>query len=110
MGISPFAIMATDSVIIIAVNMVLQRHGGAQGDDWITVSTIVQAFLSLITMPMLGITSGTQPVLSFNYGARNLELVKRAELRIVAMCVAFTAVMFALLVCDRAPVCNAVHR
>ena len=96
MGISPFAIMATDSVIIIAVNMILQRHGGAQGDDWITVSTIVQAFLSLITMPMLGITSGTQPVLSFNYGARNLELVKRAELRIVAMCVAFTAVMFAL--------------
>lgn len=62
MGISPFAIMATDSVIIIAVNVVLQRYGGEDGDMWITVSTIVQAFLSLITMPMLGISTGTQPV------------------------------------------------
>ncbi len=96
MGISPFAIMATDSVIIIAVNMVLQRYGGADGDNWITVSTIVQAFLSLITMPMLGISTGTQPVLSFNYGARNIELIKRAEVRIVGMCLAFTTIMFAL--------------
>lgn len=96
MGISPFAIMATDSVIIIAVNVVLQRYGGEDGDMWITVSTIVQAFLSLITMPMLGISTGTQPVLSFNYGAKNPDLIRKAEIRIVGSCLVFTTVMFAL--------------
>lgn len=96
MGISPFAIMATDSVIVIVVNMVLKKYGGSGADSWITVSTIVQAFLSLITMPLLGISTGTQPVLSFNYGARNISLVKRAEVRILGMCVVFTTVMFGL--------------
>ena len=63
---------------------------------WVTVATIVQAFLSLITMPMLGITTGTQPVLAFNYGARNTALIKRAEKTIVLLCLCFTTLMFAL--------------
>ena len=96
MGLSPFFITATDSIIIIVLNAVLQRHGGADGDMWVTVATVVQAFLSLITMPMLGITTGTQPVLAFNYGARNTALIKKAEKTIVLMCLCFTTLMFAL--------------
>ena len=96
MGLSPFFITATDSIIIIVLNAVLQKYGGADGDMWVTVATIVQAFLSLITMPMLGITTGTQPVLAFNYGARNTALIKRAEKTIVLLCLCFTTLMFAL--------------
>lgn len=96
LGMSPFLIMATDSLIIIALNAVLQKYGEGMGDIWITVATIVQAFLSLITMPMLGISTGTQPVLSFNYGARNIALIRKAEKIIVCMCLAFTTFMFAL--------------
>ena len=96
MGLSPFFITATDSVIIIVLNAVVQKYGGADGDMWVTVATIVQAFLTLITMPMLGITTGTQPVLSYNYGARNSALIKKAEKIIVLMCLTFTTVMFAL--------------
>lgn len=96
MGLSPFFITATDSVIIIVLNAVVQKYGGADGDMWVTVATIVQAFLSLITMPMLGITTGTQPVLAFNYGARNTALIKRAEKTIVLLCLCFTTLMFAL--------------
>lgn len=96
LGVSPFLIMATDSVIIIVLNAVLQKTGGAAGDFWITVATVVQAFLSLITMPMLGISTGTQPVLSFNYGARNITLIRKAEKIIVSLCLAYTTLMFAL--------------
>ena len=52
LGVSPFLIVATDSLVIIALNIVLQQTGGAYGDFWITVATIVQAFMSLITLPM----------------------------------------------------------
>ena len=96
LGISPFIIMASDSLIIIVQNAILQWRGGADGDMWITVSTIVQAYFSLITMPMLGISSGSQPVLSYAYGAKNASLMKRAELWITVACFTFTAIMTVL--------------
>lgn len=96
MGISPFLIVATDSLIIIISNIALKKYGGESGDMWISVLTVVQAFLSLITMPMLGISTGSQPVLSYNYGAKNIKLIKKGELCIAGMCLAFTIVMFAL--------------
>ena len=71
LGISPFLILATDSVIIIVLNTVLQKYGGPkEGDILITCVTIVQSYMMLITGPMLGISSGTQAILSYNYGAR----------------------------------------
>ena len=93
LGISPFLIMATDSVIIIATNAVLQSRGGADGDMWITVSTVVQAFFTLITMPMMGISTGSQPVISYNYGAKNEKIIRRAEKYILGMCIIFTVIM-----------------
>lgn len=96
MGISPFLIVATDSIIIIISNISLKKYGGAEADAWISSLTVVQAFLSIITMPMLGISTGSQPVISFNYGAKNISLIKRGEKCILSMCVAFTAIMFAL--------------
>ena len=93
LGISPFIIMATDSVIIIVSNAVLQSRGGADGDLWITVSTVVQAFFQLITMPMMGISTGSQPVISYNYGAKNTALIKKAEKYITALCLGFTVFM-----------------
>ncbi len=93
LGISPFIIMASDSLIIIVQNAILQARGGADGDTWITVSTIVQAFFSLTSMPMLGISEGSQPVLSYAYGAKNEHLVKRAEMWITISCLVFTTFM-----------------
>ncbi len=95
-GASPFLIIATDSLIIIISNAVLQSYGGAEGDKWITVSTVVQAFLSVVTMPLLGISTGTQPVLGYNYGAKNIPLLKKAEKSIVILALSFTTLMFAL--------------
>lgn len=96
LGISPFLIIATDSIIIIISNIAIKQYGGEDADAWISSLTIVQAFLSLITMPMLGISTGSQPVLSFNYGARNIPLIKKAEKHILGMCLVFTTAMFLL--------------
>ena len=75
-GFSPFLILASDSVIIIALNAVLQYYGGADyGDTLITAATIVQSYMLLITAPMLGVTGGSQPLISYNYGAKNYERI-----------------------------------
>ena len=94
-GFSPFLILATDSVIIIVMNAVLQYYGGKEyGDTLITAATIVQSYMLLITSPMLGITGGSQPLISFNYGANRPDRIRKTFFWVLALCVCFTSVMF----------------
>lgn len=93
-GLSPFLILATDSVIIIVMNAVLQKAGGAQGDTLITCVTIIQSYFMLITGPMIGISGGTQAIISYNYGAAQSGRIRRAEKDILLLCLAFTVIMF----------------
>ena len=93
-GLTPFLIIATDSVLLIVLNAVLQRYGGpGEGDILVTCATIVQSYMCIITMPMGGITGGCQSVVSFNYGAGQPGRIKRAIRYICALCLAFTALM-----------------
>lgn len=96
LGFTPFAIIAVDNVMIIAMNALLQRYGGAQGDLLITCNTIVQSFMLVVTMPLGGISGGTQCILSFNYGACNTDRVMKAHRFIAILCAAYTAIMFVL--------------
>lgn len=95
MGFSPFLILATDSIIIISLNTVLQHYGGPQyGDTLITCATIVQSYMLLITSPMLGLTGGSQPLISYNYGANQAERIRKIVLYALLLCLSFTSLMF----------------
>ena len=93
-GLSPFLIIASDSILLIVLNAVLQRYGGpGEGDILVTCATIVQSYLLLITMPLGGITLGSQPVVSFNYGAGNAVRVKQAIQCVTGLCLIFCILM-----------------
>lgn len=96
LGFAPFAIIALDNVMIIAMNALLQKYGGAQGDALITCNTIVQSFMLVMTMPLGGISGGTQCILSYNYGACRSDRVVRAQRYIMGLCVLYTGLMFVL--------------
>ena len=94
-GFSPFVIIALDNVLIISQNMVIQRLGGpGQGDTILTCAAIVQSFMLIITMPLGGITSGTQTILGYNYGAKRPDRIWKAERWIVTCALLFNTVMF----------------
>lgn len=94
-GMTPFVIIAMDNLLIISMNAVIQRYGGAgQGDTLLTCATILQSFMLIVTMPLGGITGGTQTILGYNYGARRPDRIIRAEKAIFKMGCIFTAVMF----------------
>ena len=96
-GISPFLIIFVDSVMIISINAVLKSYGGAElGDRLITCATIAQSFMLVVTMPLGGISGGTQTILAFNYGAHRRDRILQAEKHIALLCVGYTALMFAL--------------
>lgn len=95
LGFSPFVILSTDSLIIIVMNAALQQYGGsANGDQLVSAATIIQSYMLLITGPMVGITGGTQAIISYNYGAVNTKRVKQAEKNILALTVCFSTIMF----------------
>jgi putative MATE family efflux protein len=96
LGFSPFIILVTDSVILIAINAVLEKVGGADGDFYIEVQTITMAFETLITGPLLGISSGTQPLLGYNYGAKNFKNIKKAETQLILFALIFCTTCFGL--------------
>ncbi|MEG2119914.1 MAG: MATE family efflux transporter, partial [Pseudoflavonifractor sp.] len=79
---------------LIILNTMLQRYGGpGEGDVLVTCATIVQSYMCIITMPLGGLTSGTQPVVSFNYGAGNVARIRKAVKYICLICLGFTALM-----------------
>ena len=93
-GLSPFLIIATDSVLLIVLNAMLQRYGGpGEGDILVTCATIVQSYMLIITMPLGGITGGAQPIVSFNYGAGKKQRVEQAIRWIAIIAVMFTTLM-----------------
>ena len=93
-GLSPFLIIATDSVLLIILNALLQHYGGPEeGDTLVTCATIVQSYLLIITMPMGGLTGGCQPVISFNYGAGRPDRIKQALKCIITLCLGFALIM-----------------
>ncbi|MEG2698508.1 MAG: MATE family efflux transporter, partial [Ruthenibacterium sp.] len=93
-GLSPFLIIASDSVLFIVLNTVLQRYGGpGEGDILVTCATIVQSYYLLICMPLGGITAGSQPIVSFNYGAAKPKRILTAIKVVVGLCLGFCLLM-----------------
>lgn len=94
-GATPFLIIAFDNILLISINAVLQKYGGpSNGDMLVACATILQSFMLIITMPLGGITGGTQTILGFNYGARNTKRVLEAEKYIFLISICFVGIMF----------------
>ena len=95
-GLSPALIIALDNVLLISVNIMLRRYGGADSDMLIACAAVMQSFMLIITMPLGGITAGTQSILGYNYGACDEKRVMKAFRCIVLLCFAFCGIMFLL--------------
>lgn len=74
-GMSPFLMQVAASVINIVLNNDLGVYGG---DKAIAAMGIITSVSMLILMPIFGINQGSQPIIGYNYGAKNFDRVKNA--------------------------------
>ena len=74
LGISPFIMTSTESLVTIVLNSGMQRYGG---DLYVGSITIMQSVLQLFSAPLTGFTQGVQPIISYNYGAGNFARTKK---------------------------------
>ena len=81
----------TNSLVQIVCNATLQQYGG---DIYISVMTVLNSIREVITMPVSGITNGSQPVMSFNYGAGCFRRVKKCIRFMSVVCVSYMVIMW----------------
>jgi len=96
LGISPFVMQSTESLINIVMNRGLQMYGG---DLYVGSLTVLSSVMQIIAIPAHGFTDGTQPIISFNFGAGNTDRVKKAFLKIltVVMCYEVPVTLLAMI-------------
>ena len=85
LGISPFIMQSTESLITIVLSSGLQRYGG---DLYVGSLTILQSIMQLINVPISGFTQGVQPIVSYNFGAGKLDRVRTAYRSIIGIAAA----------------------
>ncbi|RKI67406.1 MATE family efflux transporter [bacterium 1xD42-67] len=73
LGIAPFIMQSTESLVTVVLNSGLQHYGG---DLYVGTVTVMQSVMQMVVMPVQGITQGVQPIMSYNFGARNYDRVR----------------------------------
>jgi putative MATE family efflux protein len=82
LGISPFIMSSTESLISIVINRGLSTYGG---DLYVGSFTIIQSIMQMISAPVQGFTQGVSPIISYNYGAGNYDRVRSTYRRMIAI-------------------------
>lgn len=100
LGVSPFIMQSTESLISIVFTSGLQAYGG---DLYVGSYTILQSVMQLMNVPAHGFAFGTQPIISYNYGAGNYDRVKKNFWITTAVGFAYTTAFYiAVLLAPRA--------
>lgn len=73
-GFAPFAIQIASSIQQLILNKTLMFYGG---DMALSAVGIIMSIAALLFMPLFGLSQGAQPIIGFNYGARQYERVKK---------------------------------
>ncbi len=91
LGMSGFAMSITNSVSQVVYNATLQQFGG---DLYVGVMTIINSVREIISMPVNGLTQGSQPVIGYNYGAGKYGRVKKSIVFMSVCSILYTTVMW----------------
>lgn len=93
LGLSSFIMQASESVIFICFNSSLLEYGG---DIAVGAMTILTSVMQLALLPLQGLGQGAQPIISYNYGARNADRVKAAFKLLLKVSLCYSFVFWAL--------------
>lgn len=93
LGLAPFIMQVTNSLVQIVCNNMLMQCGGAL---YVSVMTIVSSVRSILDAPVMAIADGASPAISYNYGAGRPDNVKKAIRVMMSLALPYTALIWAL--------------
>ena len=93
LGTATFIMQSSESVISVCFNSSLLRYGG---DIAVGAMTILTSVMQFAMLPLQGIAQGAQPILSFNYGAKNTTRVKKTFSILLTTCLVYSVTLWAV--------------
>lgn len=91
LGTAPFIMQVTNSLVSIACNSVLMKFGG---EMYVSVMTIVNSVRQVVDTPVMAVTEGSSPTISYNYGAKRGRNVRKAIQIMTILAVGYTCLMW----------------
>ena len=92
LGLAAFIMQSSESMISVCFNSSLLRYGG---DVAVGAMTILSSVMQFAMLPLQGIAQGAQPISSYNYGARNADLVRQTFRLLLRVCLVYSMVLWA---------------
>ena len=93
LGLATFVMQSSESVISVCFNSSLLGYGG---DVAVGAMTILTSVMQFAMLPMQGVAQGAQPILSYNYGARQAGRVKKTYKLLLVTCLCYSVTLWAL--------------
>ncbi|MEG2871378.1 MAG: MATE family efflux transporter, partial [Clostridium sp.] len=93
LGLAPFIMQFTESALFICFNTSLLKYGG---NIAVGAMTILSSVMQFCMLPIQGQTQGAQPIMSFNYGAGNIDRVKKTFHLLLKCSMAYSTLLWAL--------------
>jgi putative MATE family efflux protein len=93
LGTASFVMQASESVISVCFNSSLLGYGG---DIAVGAMTILTSVMQFALLPLQGVAQGAQPILGYNYGAKNAARVKRTYSILLCTCLTYSLVIWGL--------------
>ena len=91
LGLAPFVMQSSESVISVCFNSSLLRYGG---DVAVGAMTILTSVMQFALMPLQGLAQGAQPIISYNYGAGNTLRVKKTFFILLAVSLSYSTLLW----------------
>ena len=93
LGVSPFIMQITESVLSVCFNTSLLKYGG---DIAVGSMTILSTLMQFCMLPLNGLTQGAQPITSFNFGAQKYTRVRRSFKLLLISSLVYSTLLWAL--------------
>ena len=95
LGLSPFIMQFSESIIVVCFNTSLALYGG---DIAVGAMTILSSVMQFSMLPLQGLTQGSQPIISYNYGAKNMDRVKNCFKSLLIISLGYSTLLWAVAV------------
>ena len=96
LGVSGFCFKVTNSLTQGIANMTLRAYGGASGALYIGAMSIINSMREVVALPISAISSSSQPVMGYNYGAKLNKRVVKTIRSLVVMCISYGLAAWAM--------------
>ncbi|MBD5499879.1 MAG: MATE family efflux transporter [Lachnospiraceae bacterium] len=93
LGLSGFIMQGTNCLVQVVCNATLKIYGG---DLYVGIMTVINSAREILSLPVSGITSGAQPVLGYNYGAKAYDKVRQGIRFTAALGIIYTLLTWLL--------------